>query len=1517
MKKIKQKVYVIGLCVALAANTVTPAFAMSTTGRNEQKEMKADYKMGEAEKGKASPSNASPSDAEERIGEVKKISLSSLEWKSAQVGWENPVKDGGLGGTKISLLDDENKKVIYEKGICAHAPSMLVYDISDKGFSRFQSYVGVNYDQGNEIAKGSCGFKVVVDGIELENIEKIYGSEPQQFVDVEIPVGAETLTLISTDGGDGKGNDHSVWADAGFLLDTAVQKDLAKVSLSSESPLIPVNGEAKLSVSANLVDGSAVDFAGDDIDVSYFSDDEEVAVVDESGLITGLADGKTRISCQVTKEEITKEGSLDIVVGIGDESTWIASSPDETQTVLFSINPDGVVEFTAFEDGIVVIGNSATGIKTSLGDFTGGLTFVDKEETLIEDSYELIGAKTSWVEAEATEMTLSFEKDSNEGVIYQIIVRVYNDGFAFRYAVDGAEEGTELRISEESTGFQLPKDSTSYTMNYHYAHEQPVDLKTNAQLTGTYDMPFLFESNGTWGLISEAHVTGEYCGASITGKGKGLIDVDFAPEQNGDVVTSVPFQSPWRFAVIGDLAAINENTMAENLSPECALEDTSWILPGVTSWTWLNKEGTNNLDVYKRYVDLSAEMGWAYLLLDDGWQPGNWVDGHRAFYPWTEELIDYAEEKGVGLLVWANHNDVNTEEELKALELWAEMGIKGIKVDFFESQAQSMIKEYDALQKKTAECKLLLNPHGANKTTGERRTWPQSLTREGVLGAEQHRQGGKRSLTAEYNCMVPFIRNAVGPADYTPVMSYQLVDEKAFTVSHMVANALVYESGIQCLSDRDFTYYESPAKNLLKNLPVSWDESHLIDGDPGEYVNIARRYAEDWYVGIICNTERDAELPLDFLNDDQTYYAAIYKDGSKITDIDVEMMEVTSETVLTIPLASKGGASIKILSEKPSQPETITLSESNVIMEQYQEAQIIATVAPEDTDWDQVTWRSSDESVAVVNNGTVTALKPGKVEITASTGFNHAINAVCNVTVQWPKYQINERDWTIKNGNFKMWKLNSEDSITITTEGGEYGDKVSTAKNVFFKDIQGDFSVSTKLDFEPGANYQSAGIILYANDKAVFEVLRRSHSGLGGRVFATVNISNSGLTEQKVMDEYVGSEIYLKLTRQGTSCTAFYSTDSKTWNPIGSAVVNSEFGDDNLKVGIYAVNGEGRGGEIPATFENFVYEKDGKATSIPFGIEVDGEFEELKIRLHELIKACDGYEEIDYTADSYNRLAEALGAAKAGLEKENSTKEEMGNYYESLSNAIDQLVLVDKELEKEKALLDRLIKACHQYKETDYTADSYNRLAAAIKAAKAGLANENAAKEEVNACYAALSKAIAELVKKEGSNNTENDSSNESSNSETVSDPVGTITNDPKKGKVNSITGIITGSGVGYSSWKFDEKGWTLVYADGTKAAGYFITDESGIHEIGQWEMINGAWYNFGADGYAKNGLIFDYVLGGYFYIDIASGMKIGWQQVEGKWYYFNPVSDGTKGKLAVNTSIQGYRVDEKGAWVE
>lgn len=386
---------------------------------------------------------------------------------------------------------------------------------------------------------------------------------------------------------------------------------------------------------------------------------------------------------------------------------------------------------------------------------------------------------------------------------------------------------------------------------------------------------------------------------------------------------------PWRFFVISnDVRDIVSNEMVYNLSSPCELVDYSWIKPGQVSWEWwsgatpygpdVNFVSGYNLDTYKYFIDFAARYGIPYILMDEGWAlstqdpytPNPQVNVH--------EIVRYGKEKGVGVLLWLTW--LTVEKHFDLFKTFSEWGISGIKIDFMDRSDQWMVNFYERVVKAAAENHLVIDFHGAFKPAGLERRYPNLLSYEGVRGMEY-----MGNCIPENSLYFPFIRNAVGPMDYTPgaMISMQPESYKAErpnaasigTRAYQLALYVVFESAIQMLADNPTLYYRNQdCTEFITSVPVTWDKTEVLDAKVGEYVVIARNKNGKWYVGAICNgkeTRRELTIDFSFLKGSKEYRMTSFEDGinagNQAMDYRKKESIVKSGDKIKIELARNGG----------------------------------------------------------------------------------------------------------------------------------------------------------------------------------------------------------------------------------------------------------------------------------------------------------------------------------------------------------------------------------------------------------------------------------------------------------------------------------------------------------------------------------------------------------------------------------------------------------------------------------
>lgn len=1281
--------------------------------------------------------------------------LSDIDMKSSSAGWGSWAFDEDIDkGVAIELYMGEDGTKTFEKGLAVNAgrnsTSRATYDVSNYGGQTFFAFAGVHYSQlsAENSGKGATvTFEVRIDGTSVWQSDGIRkASSPAEMVMVDIPEGASELTLYVDGTEDGINYDHGIWAKACLVEDKAVLKNLESVYADAPG-YFEIGQSSPMTLKGKAFDESDITF-DDSVTVTCESSDDNVISVNGAGdswILTGKNDGTASIQITVKKDGVILHLTKSILVGDGEEGSISTTSPNGDHKILFTLSETGELTYYIFSNADnqknMVVEGAATGLQTNLGDFSTGLTLLEAETHEVTDSYDLIGAKEDHVDATGNETVMKFEKQPNEeGVYYYVIARAYDDGVAFRYQIS-SDTKKDLEISWEYTTIKLPSDAHSFATPFNNHNEAMEVEKENSGLSGAFCMPHLYKTGNTYCLLSEAAISQEYAGAALYGDGTGTLEIrvsegDNRPTKVVKTSTSVldpwaeegeehPWVSPWRFLVMGDLNTIHGTTMPETLSPDCVLDDTSWIEDGTCSWTWLNGEGTRSFETYKRYVDMTAAMGWKYLLLDEGWQPGSSEPGYRykGYYDWFPDLIEYANEKNVGLIVWAWYDDLWGEDKMEVLQEWADMGVKGIKPDFFDSNSQEFMEFFLQLYQKTAECHLLMNAHGAPKTTGERRTFPNLLTREGIYGAEM---GG--GPTAHHTCTLPFTRNAVGPADYTPLLSIYRngTAYHNYTTGHNSALPIIFESGITCMADRDSVYLNSVTRPLYQNLPSGWIDTEVLEGDVGQYATIMRESDDSrYYIGTICDEARTTDISLDFLPDGDQYHAYIVEDGEEEDELTLRHQTVTKSDRLELPLVKTGGALIMIVKDPLIAPETLTLDQYEVDMTSGENIQLTAALTPEDTQLNLITWKSSDENVVTVSQGKITAVRSGIATVTAVCGD---LTASCKVKVYPGEYEKSDR-WEIVREAADNWKVNQENSLTLTTadKGGLLRNKDNT-RNEFFIDADNDFEVSVKLDFKPSSNFQSAGILAMGSNGAYTALWRRYHSYFNGNLLNMVTWNPNKSDVSEIGKKYESSaevqkSVWLKMVKDGDTVNCYYHYEGEEWTLLYSEdnpVLNKA---DSIRVGVYMGDDQSGGNTLTADFADFTYKaKDGEEENIPFGKKTEREVMALEMTQKGKTSYLTGeeFDALDYRFIAYytDRTEEEISGEDCqvtGFDTNKGGKQEVTFEYggKTASVTVD---LIEVGLTEDEVIMKLLEEAYAAYAELDLTAYTEKSSAALTEA---------------------------------------------------------------------------------------------------------------------------------------------------------------------------------------------------------
>ncbi|MDR0505288.1 MAG: glycoside hydrolase family 97 catalytic domain-containing protein [Dysgonamonadaceae bacterium] len=605
------------------------------------------------------------------------------------------------------------------------------------------------------------------------------------------------------------------------------------------------------------------------------------------------------------------------------DKTAQLSSPDGKISVELRLyESDGKVRYSVQYNAATVVSASYLGIRSSAVDFIGDLDFVSENTQEIDENYFLPSGKTKNYRNHYRELTLVLSKNNKT---LQIIFRAYNDGVAYRYVLPGSGATT---VSQEISEINIAAFDKCWGMEYAAPYEKHFPARdwtaTSSVPNNEFCAPVLVKTGENYCLLTEAANFGDYCTSKIK-SGTAAETGRFYFAKVGNIVANLPLQTPWRTLIIGSLPTIVESTLIENLNPPATQTDLSWIEPGVAAWDWAENDGGHTANVFntpKIFIDLACKMGWKYFVLDEGWE--------SADYP-LSLVTRYAKSRNVKPIIWTHHGRFQNDSlQIRSiLQGWKDLGFAGMKIDFWEDDAQTMMQKYDKVLTIAGELHLLVDLHGCTKPSGTRRFYPHLLTSEAVFGGEQY---FTNSLTASHNVTLALTRNAIGSMDYTPmeiVRNRDGVIRHLTTWSHQLALTVLYESGLQCIFEHpDNILYHSAIRSFLKDLPAAWDEIRCLEASVDNSITVARRSGENWYVATISQNPQTVNIPLDFLSEG-TYIAQIFKDGNCRSEIMVETQTVTKNSILQILLSEQGGATVRISKAPLDVPPTFVYEAEN------------------------------------------------------------------------------------------------------------------------------------------------------------------------------------------------------------------------------------------------------------------------------------------------------------------------------------------------------------------------------------------------------------------------------------------------------------------------------------------------------------------------------------------------------------------------------------------------------------
>lgn len=629
------------------------------------------------------------------------------------------------------------------------------------------------------------------------------------------------------------------------------------------------------------------------------------------------------------------------------------SSPDGKLKFLLKITPETVSYEVNYKKQLLVE-NSLLGFSFDNGEFGSNLKTGKVRRKSIDETYELVVGKVSSARNHCNEMIVPLQEKEAPGRLINLVVRAFNDGVAFRYEFPEQEGWNSYVMYDEKTQFRLndnPMALLMYLPGYINTHEgvythTEYDKIAKKRLI---EMPVTLEfDNGIYMSITEAAVR-NYAGMYLVKEKNGFagkLSPRLGQEKIKVEINEFPHRTPWRVLSVADrVGGLLETNILTSLNEPCKIEDTSWIKPCRTTFTWWNgnvvPDSTfspgNNFETNKYYIDFAARNGldahgiygyaetpWYY---DDnfnfGWAGPN-ADITRPI-PCLNmpRIVEYAKSKGVGIHLWVHWRPLYDKLE-EAFALYEKWGVKGLMVDFLDRDDQEMIRIQEEILQAAARHRLFIQFHGSSKPSGLTRTYPNEFTREGTLNYEVCKWD--TLVNADHDISVPFTRLLAGPTDYhlggfraLPRSEFKIQYVNPYVMStrcHMMAMYVVLENHLTSLCDTPMAYEGQPGFEVLRTVPGTWDEMHVPLAEFNKYVTVARRNGTDWWVGALNDgTARTLNLKLDFLGEGE-YRAEIYTDAPDAeknpNHLSKEIRTVTRKDKIELPLAVDGGAVLRI-----------------------------------------------------------------------------------------------------------------------------------------------------------------------------------------------------------------------------------------------------------------------------------------------------------------------------------------------------------------------------------------------------------------------------------------------------------------------------------------------------------------------------------------------------------------------------------------------------------------------------
>ena len=620
------------------------------------------------------------------------------------------------------------------------------------------------------------------------------------------------------------------------------------------------------------------------------------------------------------------------------------TGPDGNLKVDISLK-GGKPLYTVFYKDKTILEDSPLGFVTDIGDFSTNVSYVGQTTSTVSKTYVQDRIKQSVVNYNANELKITFANaDKNP---FDVVFRVSNNDIAFRYEMPQYGETASIVMKSEATGFDFPENTTTFICpqsdpmigwkrtkpSYEEEYKADAPVTTESQYGEGYTFPCLFHVGDNWALVSETGVRSKYCASHLSDATEGgLYTIAFPNEGelNGLGASTpglaLPGETPWRTITVGDnLKPIVETTVPFDVV-EPLYEPSQDYKFGRSTWSWIVwQDPSINYEDQIKFIDLAAQMGYEYTLIDGGWETN--IGRER-----MEELFKYAQSKGVGVFVWYNSNgywndapqcakqcmsnSIDRKREMKWLQ---KCGVKGLKVDFFGSDKQQMMGLYEDILSDANDHGLMIIFHGCTIPRGWERMYPNYVGSEAVLASENLIFNQHFDDNEAFNATLhPFIRNTIGSMEFGGTILNKRLNKtndggtyRRTTDVFQIATAVLFQNPIQNFAITPNNLYDAPSSMIefMKEVPTTWDETRFIDGYPGKYCVLARRHNGRWYIAGVSALKEPLKLELDLSmlsdGDECTYYY-----DNKKREPQKETLKIKKSSSVPVVIQPEGGVVI-------------------------------------------------------------------------------------------------------------------------------------------------------------------------------------------------------------------------------------------------------------------------------------------------------------------------------------------------------------------------------------------------------------------------------------------------------------------------------------------------------------------------------------------------------------------------------------------------------------------------------